>query len=169
MSKDKTEIEPEISLDPVVKEPTPEEELESVKKEHLYLRAEFENFKQKSMREKSQLIKFGAERLARDLVGVLDIFEKALSLEVNEKSLQAYQEGVELTAKELQKVLGANFIKEIKCLKEKFNPDLHEALTEIATDETPENHIHEVFTRGYQYHDRLLRPAQVVVAKAPEA
>ena len=148
---------------------TTEQELENYKKEHLYLRAELENFKQNSIKERGQLIKYGAERLARDLVGVLDIFEKALSLEVNDKNLKSYKEGVELTAKELKKVLNANGIKEIDSLKKKFNPDLHEAMTEIETIETPDQCVHEVFTKGYQYHDRLLRPAQVIVAKVPGA
>src|SRR5690554_3131047 len=73
------------------------EQVQRLEKDLLYLRAEFENFRRQSIKERSELLKYAGERLARDLLNVLDIFDSALSLEVNSDNWQEFKKGMELT------------------------------------------------------------------------
>jgi molecular chaperone GrpE len=82
-----------------------EKELQKAKNEYLYLRADFDNYRKSVIKERSELIKFGAERVFIEVLGVLDNFERALQLEVTTESYGKFKEGIELTAAELKKTL----------------------------------------------------------------
>ena len=146
-----------------------QEQADKFRNEYLYLRAEFDNYKKNAIKERSDLLKYGAERLARDLVGVLDNFERALSTKVTAETIQTFQKGVELTAQELRKVLHNHGIQEMPSEGQPFNPAHHEALSSEGSATIPEGHVLRVFQKAYKYHDKILRPAHVVVAKTPEA
>lgn len=138
---------------------------ENFKNEYLYLRAEFENYKKNMIKERADLLKFGGDRLAYDLLNVLDIFDKAQSLEVTPDNFKSYIDGIQLTSLELKKTLEKHGIREIQSLGQNFDPNLHEALTHAPSQEHADNTVINVFKKGYKYHDRTLRHAQVVVAK----
>lgn len=137
------------------------------KNEYLYLRAEFENYKRNVIKERSDLLKFGSERLAKDVIGVLDNFERALTSPVGPDTWQNFVQGVELTAKQLKEVLHKNGIQEVPSLNVPFDPMSHEALGSEPTTETPEGHITKTFAKAYKLHDKIIRPAQVIVARKP--
>lgn len=143
-----------------------QEELEKHKTDYLYLRAEFDNFKRKSIQERSELLKYGGERLAYDLLTVLDLMEKALETEVSEANFNAFLEGIKLTAKELQNTLSKNGINEIDCVGKKFDPNHSEALSQAPSGDAEDETVLEIMRKGYKYHDKVLRPSQVVVAKS---
>jgi molecular chaperone GrpE len=145
-----------------------QEQADKFKNEYLYLRAEFENYKKNSIKERSDLIKFGAERLARDIVGVLDNFERALSLKITPENLGDFSKGVEMTAHELRSTLQKHGIHEFPSEGLPFDPAHHEALSSEVSSSHPEGHVLRVFQKAYKYHDRMIRPAQVVVSKKPE-
>lgn len=141
------------------------EQLAKVRNEFLYLYAEFENYKKNAIKERSDLRKYGSERLVVDLLGVLDIFETALSLEQTPENMAAFRKGIELTGQELRSTLVKHGVEEQVALGTAFNPTLHEALSSEETSEFPEGHISRVFKKPYKLHDRIVRPGQVVVAR----
>jgi molecular chaperone GrpE len=139
-------------------------ELDKAKKDLLYLAAEFENYKKNVIKDRSDLRKYGSERMVVDLLNVLDIFETALKTEVTPETLQVFKKGVEMTAAELKSVLQRHGVEEIPAHGQPFNPSSHEAISSEATDAVPEGHISQVFKKPYKLHDRVVRPGQVVVA-----
>lgn len=137
---------------------------EDKEKELLYLRAEFDNFRKQSIKERSELIKFGAEALSRDLLSVIDVFQKALESDVNAENFKAFVEGVSLTEKELINVLDKHGVRNFECLGKAFDPNNAEALSQIPSPEHKAGEVIEVMRKGYSYHDKVLRYAQVVIA-----
>lgn len=137
------------------------------KNEYLYLRAEFENYKKNAIKERSDLLKFGAERIARDVLEVMDNFERALELKVTPENLQTFKTGVDMTAKELKDALAKHGITEIVSHTLPFNPLHHEAISSEATATVPNGHVARVFKKPYKLHDKVIRMGQVVVATPP--
>lgn len=145
-----------------------QEQAEKFKNDYLYLRAEFENFKKHAVKERSDLVKYGAERMARDLLGVLDNFDRALAIPVTPENANAFKQGVEMTANELRNALQKHGIVEVKSEGQPFDPNVHEALTSEASETAAPGSVLRVFQKAYKMYDKLIRPAQVVVAKKPE-
>ncbi len=141
-------------------------EVEKFKNEYLYLRAEFDNYRKQVIKERADLLKFGAERLGRDLLAVLDNFERALSVKPSAETLQTYVKGIEMTSGELKSVLNKNGIQEVPSEGQAFNPQLHEALSGEPTEAMAPGHVLRVFQKGYKLHEKIIRPAQVVVSQA---
>lgn len=135
------------------------------KNDYLYLRAEFENYKKQMIKERSDLVKYGSERLLLALLDVLDIFDRALSSEIKPENVNGFVDGIRLTAEELRSVLSRFGVSGHDPVGEPFDPLMHEALSTEETDRYPPGHITQVFRRAYRLHDRVIRPAQVVVAK----
>ncbi len=141
-----------------------ENKLSEMEKDHLYLCAEIENIKRQNFKKRSQLLKYGGERLARDLLETLDVFKSVLDSEVNQENYRAFVKGVEMTAMSLKTTLETHGIKELDCIGKVFDPNTQEALASEVTDKCPEGHVIRVFKAPYTYHDKLLRPGQVVVS-----
>ena len=140
-------------------------EVEKFKNEYLYLRAEFENFKKQAIKERSDLRRYGTERLVFDLLNILDIFETALATEVTPENLVNFRKGIELTANELKSVLQRHGVEEIPSEGKPFDPAHHEALSNEEAEGVPPGHVTRVFKKPYKLHDRIVRPGQVVVSK----
>ncbi|MGH1469419.1 MAG: nucleotide exchange factor GrpE [Bdellovibrionales bacterium] len=158
---------PENDTPPLSETETLKSELEASKKEYLYLRAEFDNFRKQSIKERSDLMKFGGEYIARDLLNALDVFEKALEMEVTSENFQSFLDGVKLTEKELKAVFTKHGINEIDCKHKPFNPEQAEALSQVPSPDLEEGSVYDVMRKGYLYHDKVLRHAQVVIATKP--
>lgn len=146
-----------------------QEQAEKSKNDYLYLRAEFENYKKHAIKERSDIVKYGAERVVRDLLGVLDNFERALSTQITPENFAIFRQGVELTANELRATLAKNGVTEVKSEGHPFDPSVHEALTSEVSDSVPAGNVLRVFQKAYKLHDKLIRPAQVVVAKRADS
>lgn len=145
-----------------------QEQADKYKNDYLYLRAEFENYKKIVIRERAELVKYGCERLARDLLNVLDNFERALATPVTPDQVNAFRQGIDMTASELRSVLSQHGINEVPTEGVPFDPAVHEALASEPSNEVEPGNVLRVFKKAYRFHDKLLRPAQVVVAKKPE-
>lgn len=141
------------------------DELTRAKNEYLYLRAEFDNYRRQATKERADLIRFAGERLAKDLLETLDIFDSALANEINVDTFKNFVSGIELTAQQLRATLAKHNISEVAALGLAFDPNLHEALGAEPSESTPPGHITRVFKKAYKFHDKVLRPAQVIVAK----
>lgn len=131
--------------------------------------ADFDNFKKRAAREKQEAIRYANEDLLEKLVPVLDNFEAALSA-VQTGSTGAghsVQAGVAMIFQQLKKVLTESGLEEVDAAGQKFDPNLHEAVSQQETTDVPEGNVIQQLRKGYKLRERLLRPATVVVAKKP--
>jgi molecular chaperone GrpE len=144
-----------------------QKQVEKFRNEYLYLKAEFENYKRNSIKERSDLLKYGSERLAVEILNVLDNFERALAFKVNPDNVATFSKGVEMTAQELKAALSKFGIVEVPAEGAAFDPMLHEALSSEETSQVKEGHVFRVFKKPYKLHEKIIRPGQVVVAKRP--
>ena len=148
------------------------EEYNKLKSEYLYLRAEFDNFRKNTIKERSDMVKYGAERFIRQLLNVIDNFDRALEMEITAENYKDFHEGIVMTANEFKTQLDNMGVTVDDPMGQPFDPNFHEALSSEETDKVPPGHITQVFQKAYKLHDRIVRPAQVVVSKelsqAPE-
>jgi molecular chaperone GrpE len=134
----------------------------AIKDEALRERAELDNQRKRLVRDLDQARKFANEKLLSQLLPVLDSLEAGLSASAGESG--KLREGMELTLKQLLKVAADNGMTVIDPKGEAFNPDWHQAISQIAAPDVAPGHVAQVFQKGYLLNDRLLRPALVVVA-----
>ena len=128
----------------------------------LYAKAETENFRKRSIDEMDKTRKYAIENFASEILLVKDSLDA--SLMVDESSLENYKEGMELTSKQLTSVFEKLNIKEIDPKGEDFDPNFHEAMTMVESDQDA-NTVISVMQKGYTLNERVLRPALVTVAK----
>jgi molecular chaperone GrpE len=131
--------------------------------------ADFDNFKKRAAREKQDAIRYANEALLEKLVPVLDNFDAALSAAqtTSAASGQSLQTGVAMIFQQLKKALTESGLEEVDASGQKFDPNLHEAVSQQETADVPEGDVLQQLRKGYKLRDRLLRPATVVVAKKP--
>ncbi|MCB0347781.1 MAG: nucleotide exchange factor GrpE [Bdellovibrionales bacterium] len=139
-------------------------DLEKAKKDHLYLMAEFDNYRKQAIKERSQLMKYANENLLRDIVQVMDNFNLALQNDITAENIESFVTGVKMISKEMQNTVEKYGVIKLKTQGEAFDPSLHEALGSEPSSDVENGHILRVFKDGYKLHDRLLRPAQVIIA-----
>ena len=137
--------------------------VEHEKKEYLFLMADFDNYRKRTLKEKQDLIKNGAERAMRELLPIVDDFERALAAMGAGGDVDSLREGVELIHSKFVKYLQQNGVTPIESTGADFDPELHEAVTMFpAPDESQKGKVIDTTTRGYMIHDKVLRHAKVV-------
>ncbi|BBG65466.1 heat shock protein GrpE [Hydrogenimonas sp.] len=146
-----------------------EEKLRECEDRYLRMHAEFENIKKRMEREKEKSVAYAQEQFARDLLPVMDSLELALASiptaeEGGDEHLQKLREGVELTLEQFTKTFEKHHIKVVD-IDQGFNPNFHEAVMQVESEEHESGQIVQVLQKGYTYKERLLRPAMVSVAK----
>lgn len=140
--------------------------VEHEKKEYLFLMADFDNYRKRTLKEKQDLIKNGAERAMRELLPIVDDFERALAAMGTGGDVDSLREGVELIHSKFVKYLQQNGVTPIESTGADFDPELHEAVTMFpAPDESQKGKVIDTTTRGYMIHDKVLRHAKVVVGQ----
>jgi len=148
-----------------------ESRLKEQESKYLYLYADFENFKKRSIKERSDLIKFGWENVARELLQIVDNLERAL-IHVPSSTDKTLVEGLNMVLNQFKNTLQKQGVQHIDSVKKDFDPNLHEAVGQEES-ELPSGMIVKEHARGYTLHGRLLRPARVIVsggnAKSQEA
>src|SRR4029453_18807148 len=133
----------------------------------LRLRAEFDNYKKRAERERSETIQFASAELMRELLNVLDSFDLAFRNAATQNSDSAeILRGLELVYKQFVDTLGRFGLKPIEAKGQPFNPNFHQAVSTVHTDEVPENTVVEEMRRGYTLNGKLLRAAMVSVSAA---
>lgn len=166
---DEAYAEEDVELEPIDELEAAQEELAEQKDQVMRIAAEFENYKKRMMREKSNALKYAGEPILREILPTLDNLERAIAQgetqDVDaEQALASLLEGVELTMKSLLTSLEKFEVTPIESVGEPFDPVNQEALTMEASDTVPANHVLTEFEKGYQYKDRLLRAAKVIVS-----
>ncbi len=131
----------------------------------LRLNAEFENFKKRTQREKSDSFKYASEKIMREMIPVIDDLERALQATRNNDKVEDLSKGVEMIMNQIKNILRSVGAKQFNSIDQVFDPTKHEAVSKVVTTEHAHNTIIEELRKGYMFHDRLLRPAMVVVAE----
>ena len=129
--------------------------------------AKLENYKKRSQKEMADFRKYANASLVKDLLGVVDNLERAIESSNENKAEGKLSEGLNLTLKELLKIFEKFHACPISALGEPFDPCFHQAMMQQESEEHPENIVLDELQKGYMIHDRLLRPAMVVVSKSP--
>lgn len=123
-------------------------------------RAEFDNFRRRSEREKMEIGEYGSIDLMRAVISLLDDFDRALAVESTDK---VYSKGIELIHTRFNETLKKQGLEPIDSKGRRFDPNLHEAVDRVAMPDIEEETVAEEFQKGYNYKGRLLRPAMVRV------
>lgn len=131
----------------------------------LRAKAELENFRKRMQRERENMQDFAIIDIMRGLLPVLDDLDRALNAAQDNRHVRHFLKGVKLIESQLFKVLEEKGVKPIKCVGEKFDPNVHEALTVEAKSDKPDDTVVAELQRGYIYRDKVVRPAKVIVAK----
>lgn len=133
--------------------------------------ADFDNYKKRAARERTEGIKFANESLLQKLVPILDTFDMALSAAASAKegTAQSLQTGVSMILSQLKGVLTDAGLEEIDASGKVFDPNIHEAVSQQESADVAEGHVLQQLRKGYRLKERLLRPATVIVAKKPGA
>ena len=168
-------LTPEKTVEAEIPEPVSlEEQLEAkdlaiaeLKNEMLRLRADTENIRRRLNKEKQECIQFSNEKLIREVIPIFDNLERALA--APHADPESIKQGVEMISKQFLALLEKEKVKPIPALGEKFDPNVHEVLSQIESDEHEENTVIEEYSRGYFLNDRVLIPARVVTSKKPVA
>ncbi len=145
-------------------------EKEAAENHDRYLRAmaEMDNYKKRAARDKEDAIKYGNEKLIRDILPILDSLDRALhqssDLSVR-NNFEAFQQGLELIHSQILGCLERHGVVKIAAKGEEFDPDKHQALMQVETPEMESNRVVDEYESGYTLHGRLLRPTKVSVSK----
>jgi len=135
-----------------------------------YLRAlaDLDNFKKRMMREKEEYMKYANETLIKALLSVLDNFERAIDASKISNEFQAFHKGVEMIYGQLKEILEAEGLRQFSSLGEPFDPEKHEAVVALESNDHPPNTVVDEMEKGYTLKERVIRPAKVAVSKNME-
>ncbi len=143
-----------------------EEEVEKEKKEYLFLMAEFDNFRKRTLRERSELLKSAGEKVLKGLLPIVDDFERGLDAIRDSSDAETVKEGMELIYNKLIKFLADNGVKEMASTGADFDSEFHEAVAMVPVgDSAAKGKITDTVAKGYMINDKVLRHAKVVVAQ----
>ncbi len=128
-------------------------------------KAEMENIKRRASRDVESARKFSIEAFANDLIPVMDSLEQGISSITETTELSAVKEGMALTIDVMLKTMEKQGMKQVNPIGERFNPQHHEAMTMVPSPDHPQDHVIDVFQKGYELNGRVIRPARVVVSQ----
>lgn len=156
----------EIAEEPIDELEQVKLQLEESKKEYMFLMAEFDNFRKRTIKEKADIIRNATERAMKDLLPVVDDFERGLLAMAETTDAEAVKEGMELIYNKFIKYLDQNGVKAIDSTGADFDTELHEAIAMIpATDESQKGKVIDTVMKGYTINDKVIRHSKVAVAQ----
>jgi molecular chaperone GrpE len=129
--------------------------------------ADLDNARKRGQREREEIVRYGLERVLKDLLPVIDNLDRALDLGDRTGNWDGLAEGVRMTRKLLEDTLGKQGLKAFSARGQPFDPHLHEAMGHEEREDLPASSVSTELLRGYTLHDRLVRPALVMVARPP--
>jgi molecular chaperone GrpE len=146
--------------------PTPEEKLQEAQDRYLRLSAEFDNYRKRTLKEKTDLLKSAGESTIIKFLPVMDDFDRAMGSIKDAKDIEAVKAGIELIFNKLKESFAQTGIKEIEALHKDFDTDLHEAVTKIpAPDKKLSGKVVDVIEKGYYLNDKVIRFSKVVIGE----
>jgi molecular chaperone GrpE len=140
------------------------EKLAELNDKYLRLYSEFDNFRKRTMKEKTEFFKTAGEDVIISIISIVDDFERALKITGKSEDNKAHREGLELIYSKFKKILDQKGVKEIEAIGKEFDTDMHEALTKIpAPSAELKGKVIDVIEKGYTMNDKIIRFAKVVV------
>lgn len=177
--KPKTSVDPSLieqalqSVETVEKDSKSDKKEKSQNAEEVYdrlvrLTADFENFRKRTLKEKADLVRYGNENLVRELLPVLDNFERAVEHTRKTEDIESIRTGVELILSQLLNALDRFGVTSRPAVGEIFDPTIHEAVSQVSSEKQPPHTVVQEHQKAYFLQDKLIRPALVTVSKGPE-
>jgi molecular chaperone GrpE len=147
------------------------QQLEQTQDRLLRLQADFENFRRRALKERTEANQYGHENLVKDLLSTVDNLDRAIdhARKSGDGDLESLLQGVELVQRDLLAALAKHGVRPVEALGKVFDPAYHEAMAQAPDDAVDPNTVIEELQKGYMLRDRLMRAARVVVARAPES
>lgn len=143
-----------------------EEAIEQKDKEYLFLMAEFDNFRKRTVREKAEIIKNGAENVLKGILPIIDDFERGIKAMNENTDAKSVKEGIEMIYNKFIKYLQQNGVNEIASEDAAFDVDLHEAIAMVPVeDESKKGKVIDTITKGYTLNDKVIRHSKVAVGQ----
>lgn len=140
--------------------------LEKEKKDYLFLRADFDNYRKRMLKDREELLRNAAEKVLKGLLPIVDDFERGLDAIRDSSDAEAVKEGMNLIYNKLIKYLADNGVKAMESTGADFDTELHEAVAMVPADDvTPKGKVKDTVSKGYTINDKVLRHAKVVVAQ----
>ncbi|SMB90888.1 molecular chaperone GrpE [Desulfonispora thiosulfatigenes DSM 11270] len=140
-------------------------EVDELNQRLLRVSADFDNFKRRTREEKASILKYANEKLLIDTLPVLDNFQRAIDVKEPSEEVKKFIEGMDMIYRQLYEVLKKSGLSAIEAKGNEFNPELHDAVMQVENNEVPDNTVIEDLRAGYLYHDKVIRPSMVQVAK----
>ena len=137
--------------------------IKELEDKNMRVSAEMINTIRRKEEETSRIMKYASEDIFKELIGVVDNFERALSVQSDNADIINYQKGFNMIYQGLQNILTKNEVKEIECLGHEFDPNKENAVMTDHVEDKKENEVLEVLQKGYTYKDKVIRPAMVKV------
>lgn len=138
---------------------------EEAQERYLRTQADFDNFRRRSRVEKEDFAKYASSKLVEQLLPVLDNFERAVAASKDSKDLDSLLKGIDMIQRQLGQTLEQEGLKAMEAVGEAFNPEFHQAVMQVESDEHEEGIVVEELQKGYVFKDKVLRPAMVKVSK----
>jgi molecular chaperone GrpE len=145
-----------------------QQELEEANDVMLRLAAELDNYKKRVAKDRESLLKYAVQDIIQELLPILDNFERAIESGNKSKDCDSLLEGVRMISKQMYDALERKGVSRIDAVGNVFDPNIHEAVMQVASEEHPENVVVEEFQKGYILHDRVIRPSMVAVSKGAD-
>lgn len=142
-------------------------QVQELEKDQLLLRAEFENFRKRLTRTSDDKVKFASQSLILELLQVADNLDRAIQAGEETNDIHALLAGLKMVGAGLYKALNDHGVTPIPAAGETFDPNIHEVVSVVDTDQEPNQAVLQIAQTGYFLHDRVIRPAKVVVARHP--
>lgn len=129
------------------------------------LQAEFDNYRKRTQREKEDYVKYASERVVEALLPVLDNFERAMQASKVNPDFNSFAQGVEMIFKQMHNSLAKEGLVAIEAVGQPFDPNIHEAVLQVDSEEYPENTVVEELQKGYCLKEKVIRPSMVKVSR----
>ena len=157
------EVTEEVKEEETQEEPKEESAEEQESEKYIRLMAEFQNFKKRAAKEKTDIHAYANEKLMNELLPVLDNFERALETKTEE--VESYAKGMELIFNQMKTALTNHGLKEVEALGETFDPNKHNAVMTEESDEYESGKVCKILQKGYELNGKVIRPCMVSVVK----
>ena len=144
-----------------------QEKYRALDNKYQFLMAEYSNYKKNNLKTMENLRKYEGQRLIQQIITkVVDDFDRALEQNVTEQNLDEFKKGILMIYENLKSILKERGITEINSTGVPFDPAIHSAMDSLPTEEMPPEHIVHIIKKAYCLHDKLIRPAEVIVSRA---
>ncbi|MDT9724450.1 nucleotide exchange factor GrpE [Xylanibacillus composti] len=139
-------------------------ENEELSQRLLRLQADYDNFRRRTRQEKEEFAKYASSRLLEELLPVVDNFQRALTASSENSDYEALSKGVDMIYRQFEQILEQEGLQPIEAVGQPFNPELHQAIMQVESDEHDEGIVVEEVQKGYKLKDKVLRPSMVKVS-----